>query len=224
MASGKPVMGPFSIVSRGKGHTGRISGNLKEGPADPSIDDMRVIEELLIDIDLDYREEHPHGHLLDRIADLLGMEKVTKEFDLLQTAEGIVRSLSSIGYSNIIFIEIDDRRLYEEPDDEHDIDRALNEIEEWIPYMVGPPEKVKLVVLSTDPANGKAEIDLTKHHFPWKHDIMILFGSIRWRDLMDLMERLKVELRIKDLETEGFGLEFGPQEPEKRDRGHLHIT
>ena len=106
-----------AVTSHGSRHSSTISGNfigIFPEPLDiPSKESKKhekkkkptgknLVENMTISIDLDVKDIPHNENFVQKLISLVGLEKAEKDFELLSTAEKIIRSLAKAKFKNVV--------------------------------------------------------------------------------------------------------------------------
>ena len=205
-----------AIKSRGKRHSTTVVGNMlgifpepliEYSPyPKPSVKEEKrpeLMEDMTISIDLDVKDIPHHEGFLKMLAAIVGLAKVEKDFEVLSTAEKIIRALAKAKFKNVVTIDLDGETLYHNPDDYYDTEDAIKQMITEIGNREGGGNRITMALLSRDHKGCQAEVTVSRYHMEWAHDILITIGgTLKEKYFREIMNYLEDHLDIEDIEDE----------------------
>ena len=162
-----------------------------------------LMEDMTISIDLDVKDIPHHDDFLQMLAAIVGLDKVEKDFEVLSTAEKIIRALAKAKFKNVVTIELDGEVLYHNPEDFYDTDDAIKQLISEIKEREGRDSIIYMELLSRDHKGCRAEVKVSRYHMTWTHDILITIGgTLKEKYFREIMNYLEDHLDIEDIEDE----------------------
>ncbi len=206
-----------AIKSRGKSHSSTITGNAigifpqrelepeeetkhKPAPRPRSRSRPTKVENMTISIDLEVKEVTASDSFLAKLSSLVGLGKVNRDFEVLATAEKVIRALAKAKFKNVATVELDGQELYHHPEEHYDIDEALERLIEEIAQQQGRGENVYMKFLSKE---HECEVDarIARVHMTWMHDILVRFhGQLPEEYFRRIINYLEEHLAIEGIE------------------------
>jgi len=138
-------------------------------------------EEFLTNIHIKFdfdvkRSEIEHSNFLLKI---MGRKLILEDFELLPTAELILRGLAKAKFKNTAKIVVDGKTLYEHPEKKTDLRKTINNISEYSKE-ISEGNKLEIKALLDNIEGCAAIIKIKKIHSKKEHSIEILMkGRIR---------------------------------------------
>jgi hypothetical protein len=182
-----------AITSHGKHHSTTVSGNFlgifpdgldispkvskKRKPSKRS-KERHLVENMTISIDLNAKELGHNEGFIRLLSENLGVVRVKKDFEVLSTTEKIIRAMAKSKFKNVAKIELDGKILYEHPEDFYDEDKAIEVLIKEIAKRKSPGTKILMQMLSSEHKDCVVEVNVTRVHMPWMHDILVKFEGI----------------------------------------------
>ena len=161
-----------------------------------------MVENMTISIDLDVKDISHNENFIQKLVSLAGLDKVEKDFEVLSTAERIIHALAKAKFKNVVTIELGGERIYHDPENFFDTDKAINHLIKEIHHKKQPGDKIFMELLSFEHSECTVDVNLTKIHRPWVHDILIKFQGVLpeeyFRRVINYLER---NLEIEDIES-----------------------
>lgn len=204
-----------AITSRGKDHNSTISGvGIFPEPLFDSIATRtkkerkkkamyKKIENVTISIDLDVKQRTHSDNFLDKMMNIAGVKKVEKDFELVSTAEKVLRALAKAKFKNVNSIELDQEELYYNPTDFYDSNDAIDIMIKEIKDNEGRGSEIYAELTSADFEDCMANVIIKKTHMVWYHDILIMFdGQLPGEMFLRIINYLEENLEIEDIEKE----------------------
>jgi hypothetical protein len=204
-----------AVKSRGDRHSTTVTGNyLGLFPDKPSIGPVKGkkqvkeekttgpvnVENMTISIDLDVKDISHNEDFIQMLLSYIKLDRVEKDFEVLSTAEKILRALAKAKFKNVALIELDDKVLYEHPEKYYDIKDAIKILIEEI-HQKENGNKIFMELLSHEHKDCVIEVEVTRVHLEWMHDIFIRFhGVLEEEYFRRVINYLEDHLEIEDIE------------------------
>jgi len=138
-------------------------------------------EEFLTDVHIKFdfdvkRSKIEHSNFLLKI---IGRKLILEDFELLPTAELILRGLAKAKFKNTAKIVVDGKTLYEHPEKKTDLRKTIDNINEYSKE-ISEGNKLEIRAMLADVEKSVAIIKVKKIHTKREHSIEILIkGRIR---------------------------------------------
>jgi len=206
-----------AIKSHGKRHSSTITGNFlgifpepldihpKESKKHGKKQKQTVknmVENMTISIDLDVKDISHNEDFVQKLVSLVGLEKVEKDFEVLSTAERIIHALAKAKFKNVSTIELGGERIYHDPENFFDTDKAINHLIKEIHHKKQPGDRIFIELLSFEHPKCTVDVNLSKIHRLWVHDILIKFhGELPEEYFRRVINYLEQNLEIEDMES-----------------------
>ena len=205
-----------AIKSRGKRHSSTIAGSslgiFPEPLVGPGAEHERhpgkkrrqvhgLLEDMAISIDLDVKDVSHNDDFLKTLAAIVGLDRVEKDFEVLGTAEKIIRALAKAKFRNVVTIDIDGDVLYHQPDDFFDVSDAIERLVGELHKSEREGNDITMELISKDHGKCRAKVKVSRIHQKWVHDILItLSGQLSEKYFRRVMNYLEDHLDIEDME------------------------
>ncbi len=203
-----------AVTSHGKKHSSTITALFPAPPELPEKKPKRVhskkripkgdtiLDHMSISIDLNVEEHIPDETLIDKLRDFLGVERVEKEYEVLETTMKIIRAFHKAKFKNVNLIRLDGEEIYNNPRDYFDSDEAIDTIIRHIKEN-GKSGNFIHMYLSSEEHPCKAEVEVSRVHLPFTHDILITFdGELENEYFRRVINYLEDHLAIEDMDNE----------------------
>ena len=210
-----------AITTHGNRHSSTVTGSSLAGivPLLPSISgkkskhkkhdkddktkESEFVENMTISIDLDVKNISHSDGFVQILSSSIGIVKVKKNFEVLSTAEKIIRAFSKAKFKNVATIELDGEELYHNPKNFYDADKAIKTLIEEIHNRKQPGNKIQMELLSLDHKDCSVDVKVSSAHLPWIHDILIKFhGTLPDEYFRRIINYLEDHLDIENIEKE----------------------
>jgi len=207
-----------AITSHGKHHSSTITGNAigifpelpdiqllkrRKHAGEPKPPAHEMVENMTISIDLDVRDILDDKDLIQKLKHLLGIERIEKDFEVLSSADKIIRALAKAKFKNVSTIELDDEIIYHDPQNYFDTDEAINHIIGKIHTLHKRGNRIDMELLSQEHKECTVNVKVSRIHLPWMHDILIKFhGLLPEEYFRRIINYLEENLKIEEIEKE----------------------
>jgi hypothetical protein len=207
-----------AIKSRGNRHKTTVTGNyfgifpeklsLRSSKGKKKIKEEKSagpvkIENMTISIDLDVKDVKHHEDFIHKLMSQVKLDRVEKSFEVLSTAEKILRALAKAKFKNVALIELDGSVLYEHPEKFYDIDDAIKILIDDIHNKKEIGNKIFMELLSHEHKDCLIEVEVSRVHLEWTHDIFIRFhGVLQEEYFRRIINYLEDHLEIENIENE----------------------
>ncbi|RLF29742.1 MAG: hypothetical protein DRJ99_03350 [Thermoplasmata archaeon] len=161
----------------------------------------RCLKNIEIELDLDVEREKIDSSvfLISKIRELTGFEKVEEHFELLPTAELMLRALAKAKFHNVVKIVLDGKTLYENPEKGHDTMECINLLSE-IANRTKEGKNIRLRVKKKE--DCLCDIMIQRIHPRKRHTVEIKFkGELEEEYFHRFLNYLKNNLSIRDIKT-----------------------
>jgi len=207
-----------AVKSRGKGHRTTVTGNyLGLFPDKPSIGPVKgkkqvkepepsgpvQVENMTISIDLDVKNISHHEDFIHKLISYIKLDRVEKNFEVLSTAEKILRALAKAKFKNVAVIELDGKVLYEHPEKFYDTQDAIKILIEHIHHQKEKGNNIFMEILSHEHKDCLIEVEVSRIHLELTHDIFIRFhGVLKEEYFRRIINYLEEHLEIENIEND----------------------
>ncbi len=206
-----------AVTSHGKRHKSTVVGNMlgifpeplieysptkpKEERRAPRLSDM--LEDMTISIDLDVEDISHYDDFISMLTSIVGLDRVEKDFELLSTAEKVLRALKKAKFKNVVTMELDGEEVYHCPEDYYDSEDAIELLIKELNEPKRPGNDISISLLSKDHTDCLVKVSITRYHMRWTHDILItLHGMLPEKYFRTIINYLEDNLEIEELEDE----------------------
>jgi hypothetical protein len=205
-----------AVRSRGDRHSTTVTGNYlglfpdrpQVGPVkgkkqvkEPEPSGPVHVENMTISIDLDVKNISHHEDFIHKLLSSVKLERVEKSFEILSTAEKILRALAKAKFKNVALIELDGKVLYEHPEKFYDTKDAIEILIEHIHHQKQKGNKIFMELLSYEHKDCLIEVEVSRIHLELTHDIFIRFhGVLKEEYFRRVINYLEDHLDIEDIE------------------------
>ena len=207
-----------AIKTRGKRHSSTIVGNMmgifpeplvvyspypKKHKGERKVLTSDMLEDMTISIDLDVKDV-PHGDdFLRMFAAIVGLDRVEKDFEVLSTAEKVIRALAKAKFKNVVTMELDGEEIYHCPEDFYDSSDAIEQLLEELKDPERSGNNITISLLSQDHKDCIVGVKISRLHMTWTHDILITFhGVLAEKYFRRVINYLEDHLEIENIEDE----------------------
>ncbi|HDS58987.1 MAG TPA: hypothetical protein ENN54_01650 [Thermoplasmatales archaeon] len=153
--------------------------------------------ELLLDLDVEKTPVQPSSALLAWLRSRLGQERVEEHFELLPTAELLLRALHKAKFTNVLDITMGDEVLYHGPDRRYDIKDVVRQLAEQTPAHPGA-QSIHLAVRLERRHSPTARVTIRRVHPQREHAIHVRFeGKLHKRLLQVFLNYLREHLQVE---------------------------
>lgn len=158
--------------------------------------DKKFLTNLHIKFDLDVnKKEIKPLNFLSRIT---RSKIVEEDFDLLPTAELILRGLAKAKFRNTARIVVDGKTLYEHPEKKSDLRKTIEDIDEFS-NEIKEGKIVEIIAILDDIEKAEAKIKINKVHNIKEHSVEILIkGKIRKEIYHTFLNYLNEKIGLKE--------------------------
>ena len=207
-----------AVTSHGNRHSSTITGNFigifpeplnigsvekKKHTGELKAPAHNMVENMTISIDLDVRDILDDKDFIQKLKHFLGIERIEKDFEVLLTAEKIIRAFAKAKFKNVSTIELDDEIIYNDPRNYFDTDEAIDHIIEKIHTMSKRGNRINMELLSKEQKRCTVNVNVSRIHLPWTHDILIRFHGILPEEYFRrIINYLETNLKIEEIEKE----------------------
>jgi len=205
-----------ALKHRGPRHSFTISGNIlgsphktlesvssktEKHPPGSERSKVRNVENITVSIDLDVKEIEHSKDFSRLLATIVGLSKVRKDFEVLSTAEKIILAFGDAGFNNVVSIDLDGKNLYYNPEDYFDLKEALSHLIQKVNEDRNRGNVIFVIMVSKEYPDCIVEVEISRVHSPWMHDILIKFNGILPEvDFRGMICQLEEKLDIPGLE------------------------
>jgi len=145
------------------------------------------------DFDVNKKEIDPPNF----ISKVFGLKYFEEDFDLLSTAELILRGLAKAKFKNTAKIVVDGKTLYEHPENKSDLRDTIKSLKDFEDE-IKDGKKIKIEAILLDVGKVKAMIKISKIHSDKEHSIDIqIKGKIRKNIYHTFLNYLKENIGLK---------------------------
>jgi hypothetical protein len=207
-----------AVKSRGNRHSTTVTGNyLGLFPDKPPIGPVKgkkqikepepsgpvQVENMTISIDLDIKNISHHEDFLHKLISYVKLDRVEKNFEVLSTAEKILRAFAKAKFKNVALIELDDKVLYEHPEKFYDTQDAIKILIEHIHHQKEKGNKIFMEIISHEHKDCLIEVEVSRIHLELTHDIFIRFhGVLKEEYFRRIINYLEDNLAIENIEND----------------------
>ena len=132
---------------------------------------------------------------------LVGLSKVRKDFEVLSTAEKIILAFGEARFKNVVSIDLDGKNLYYNPEDYFDLEEALSRLIREVADDWNRGNDIFVIMVSKEHPDCIVEVEISRVHSPWMHDILIKFNGILSEvDFRSIICNLEKKLDVPGLE------------------------
>lgn len=150
-------------------------------------------------INLDARDLEMSMDFKDLILKIIGLDPVESDFDVLMVTEKILRALAKAKFSNLAELDLNEKRVYERPEEEMDLKNLLNNTREFLLSGENIKES-RARVIDGEEGQTEAEVSVKRVHTEITHDIKIdISGELEEEYLNRIINYLEENLEIEDL-------------------------
>ena len=137
----------------------------------------KYLKNLHIKFDFDVKQKEIKSSCM--VCNLIGLKKVEEEFEIFPTAELILRGLAKAKFRNTAKIVVDNKVLYEHPEDKSDLRDTIDRINEFSEE-VTKAKTLEITAILDDIEDATAFIKIKKIHSKKEHSVDIeIKGKIR---------------------------------------------
>ena len=146
------------------------------------------------DFDVEKKEIDPPNF----ISKIVGRKYYEEDFKLLPTAELILRGLSKAKFKNTAKIIVDDKILYDHPENKSDLRDTIKGIKDFS-NEIKKGKNLEIVAILKEVENAKAFIKISKIHSEKEHSIDIqIKGKIRKDIYHTFLNYIKENIGLKE--------------------------
>ena len=146
------------------------------------------------DFDVDKKEIDPPNF----ISRVIGRKYFEEDFDLLSTAEMILRGLAKSKFKNTAKIVVDKKTLYDHPENKSDLRDTIKGINDFSEE-IKTGKNLEIVAILKDVEKAKAFIKISKVHSEKDHSIDIqIKGKIRENIYHTFLNYVKENIGLKE--------------------------
>ncbi len=158
--------------------------------------DKKFLTNLHIKFDLDVnKKEIKSTNFISRIT---RSKIVEEDFDILPTAELILRGLAKAKFRNTARIVVDGKTLYEHPEKKSDLRKTIKDIDDFS-NEIKKGKIVEIIAILDDIEKAEAKIKINKVHNIKEHSVEILIkGKIRKNIYHTFLNYLKEKIGLKE--------------------------
>jgi len=129
---------------------------------------------------------------------ITGRTMLEEDFELLPTAEFILRSLAKAKFRNTAKIVVDKKILYEHPEKKSDLRKTIDGINEFS-NDIKNGKNLEITAILTDVERCTAVVKINKIHFKKEHSVEIqIKGKIRKETYHTFLNYLKEKIGLKE--------------------------
>jgi hypothetical protein len=129
---------------------------------------------------------------------LIGLNKIEEDFELLPTAELILRGLAKAKFRNTAKIVVDGKILYEHPEKKSDLRKTIDDISEFS-SVIKEGKTLEITAILADVEKCTAAIKIKKVHSNNEHSVDIqIKGMIRKEIYHTFLNYLEERIGLKD--------------------------
>jgi hypothetical protein len=207
-----------AVKSRGDRHSTTVTGNywglfpqrLPIGPVkgkkqvkEPEPTGPVKVENMTISIDLSVKNTSHHEDFIHKLISYVKLERVEKAFEVLSTAEKILRALAKAKFKNVAVIKLDGEVLYEHPEKFYDTKDAIKILIEQIHHQKQKGNNVFMELLSHEHKDCLIEVEVSRVHLELTHDIFIRFqGVLKEEYFRRIINYFEENLEIENIEND----------------------
>jgi len=153
--------------------------------------------ELSLDINVERILIVPSNFFIKKIEQITGLTKIEEHFEVIPTAELVVRGLAKAKFHNMIKIVIDGKTLYEDPKNGHDLRKTIQILME-LSNKTKEGDMIELQAKKDDNDTCTADIIIRRIHPKKIHSIdIIIKGGIEESQYHEFLNYLRDHLSIK---------------------------
>lgn len=156
--------------------------------------------ELSFDIDVEHTLIVPSNFFIHTIKHLTGFTRVQEHFEVIPTAELIVRGLAKAKFHNMTKILLDGKTIYDDPKNGHDLRKTIQLLME----LSDKTKNGKMIKLRAKKDNSEtctADITIRKIHPKKIHAVdIVIKGGIEESLFHEFLNYIKDHLNMKSLE------------------------
>ncbi len=137
----------------------------------------KYLKNLHIKFDFDVKQREIKSSCM--VCNILGLKNVEEEFEIFPTAELILRGLAKAKFRNTARIVVDNKVLYNHPEDKSDLRDTIDRINEFSEE-VSKAKTLEITAILDDVEDATAVIKIKKIHSKKEHSVDIeIKGKIR---------------------------------------------
>ena len=207
-----------AVKSRGSRHSTTVTGNFlgifpdrspigpvkgKKQVKEPEPSGPVQVENMTISIDLDVKDISHHEDFIHKLISYVKLDRVEKSFEVLSTAEKILRALAKAKFKNVALIELDGKVLYEHPEKFYDTQDAIKILIEHIHHQKQKGNNIFMEIISHEHKDCLIEVEVSRIHLELTHDIFIRFhGVLKEEYFRRIINYLEDNFEIENIEND----------------------
>jgi len=128
--------------------------------------EKKYLKNLHIKFDFDVKQKEIDSSCM--LCNLVGLKKIEEDFEIFPTAELILRGLAKAKFRNTAKIVVDNKVLYEHPEDKSDLRDTIDRINEFSEE-VSQAKNLEITAILDDVEDATAVIKIKKIHSKKEH-------------------------------------------------------
>jgi hypothetical protein len=156
--------------------------------------------ELSFDIDVEQTRIESSNFLIKEIKKMTGLTSIYEHFEIIQTAELITRGLAKAKFHNMVKIVLDEKILYNDPKNGHDLRKTIQMLME-LSHKTKDGKMIELRARKEETEGCTADIIIRKVHPKKIHAVDIrINGGIEETLFHEFLNYIKDHLKVKSVE------------------------